>query len=111
MIKHNNIEGKNKSNEIIQQEKNENQNNIKDNSPLGWLEDNQKTEKIRNENSKNSNNRENSLINNYNNQEDQKINNSEELNKEENIFNNRNLEVSGIQGAFNRRRPFQSIKF
>ena len=111
IIKHNNIEGKNKSNEIIQQEKNENQNNIKDNSPLGWLEDNQKTEKIRNENSKNSNDRENSLINNYNNQEDQKINNSEELNKEENIFNNRNLEVSGIQGAFNRRRPFQSIKF
>ena len=36
---------------------------------------------------------------------------NEELNKKNNIFNDRNLEISGIQGNFNRRRPFQSIKF
>ena len=40
-----------------------------------------------------------------------KVDNNEELNKKDNIFNDRNLEISGIQGNFNRRRPFQSIKF
>ena len=61
----------------------------------------------------NNDNKSNGLSNNLNNnQENAKINN-EELNKKENIniFNDRNLEISGIEGTFNRRRPFQSIKF
>ena len=107
--KSNNIEPKNKIN--IQPEKNENQNKIDDNSPLGWLLDNQKTDKKRND-SLNNDNKSNGLNKNYNNNEDDiKINDEEELNKKENMFNDRNLEVSGIQGTFNRRKPFSSIKF
>lgn len=109
IIKSNNIEPKNKIN--IQPEKNENQNKIDDNSPLGWLLDNQKTDKKRND-SLNNDNKSNGLNKNYNNNEDDiKINDEEELNKKENMFNDRNLEVSGIQGTFNRRKPFSSIKF
>ena len=109
IIKSNNIEPKNKIN--IQPEKNENQNKIDDNSPLGWLLDNQKTDKKRND-SLNNDNKSNGLNKNYNNNEDDiKINDEEELNKKENMFNDRNLEVSGIQGNFNRRKPFSSIKF
>ena len=106
----NSIERKEKPNNIIIENKNEskNQNIIKDNSPLGWLEDDNNIDKIRNERLKNDN-KSNGLSN--NNQENTKVNNSEELNKGESIFNNRNLEISGIQGTFNRRRPFASIKF
>ena len=109
-INSNSIERKEKPNNIIIENKNEsqNQNIIKDNSPLGWLEDDNNIDKIRNERLKNDN-KSNGLSN--NNQENTKVNNSEELNKGESIFNNRNLEISGIQGTFNRRRPFASIKF
>ena len=61
---------------------------------------------------KNDNVNNNGLFNIFNdNNEDKKVNNSEDLNKKDNIYNNKNLEVSGIKGAFNRRKPFSSIKF
>ena len=111
--KANSNEQKDKNKNIISLTKNENQNNkVRDNSPLGWLEDDNNIEKLRNDNL-NNDNKSNGLSNNLNNnQENEKINN-EELNKKENIniFNDRNLEISGIEGTFNRRRPFQSIKF
>ena len=111
--KANNNEQKDKNKNIISLTKNENQNNkVRDNSPLGWLEDDNNIEKLRNDNL-NNDNKSNGFSNNLNNnQENAKINN-EELNKKENIniFNDRNLEISGIEGTFNRRRPFQSIKF
>ena len=101
------IEQKNKENNINIQNKNENLNNNKrDNDPLGWLENDTKNEQ------KNDNVNNNGLFNIFNdNNEDKKVNNSEDLNKKDNIYNNKNLEVSGIKGAFNRRKPFSSIKF
>ena len=112
-IKSNNKEQQDKTKNIISLTKNETQDNkVRDNSPLGWLEDDNNVEKLRN-NHLNNDNKSNGLSNNLNNnQENAKINN-EELNKKENIniFNDRNLEISGIEGTFNRRRPFQSIKF
>lgn len=61
----------------------------------------------------NKDNKSNGLSKNFNNnQEDIKINSNEDLNKKESIFNDRNLEISGIQGNFNRRSPFANkIKF
>ena len=111
IINSNSNEKKNQQNNIVIENKNENKsnNNIKDNSPLGWLEDDNNIDKIRNERLKNDN-KSNGISN--NNQENNKVNNSEELNKKDNnIFNNRNLEIAGIEGTFNRRRPFASIKF
>jgi hypothetical protein len=110
IINSNSIEKKNTPKNIVIENKNENKNlnKIKDNSPLGWLEDDSNIDKIRNERL-NNDNKSNGLSN--NNQENAKINNSEELNKKDNIFNDRNLEISGIQGTFNRRKPFASIKF
>ena len=111
IINSNSNEKKNQQNNIVIENKNENKsnNNIKDNSPLGWLEDDNNIDKIRNERLKNDN-KSNGISN--NNQENNKVNNSEELNKRDNnIFNNRNLEIAGIEGTFNRRRPFASIKF
>jgi len=117
--KQNLIEQNNKINNINSPEKKENQNqnqnkNINENSPLGWLDDFSNIEKKRDD-LFNNDNKSNGLSKNYNNnnnQEDIKINSSEDLNKKESIFNNRNLEISGIQGNFNRRGPFANkIKF
>ena len=112
IIKTNNNEQKEKANNIIPENKSENK-NIKDNSPLGWLEDDTKFEKLKNDNINNNELKSNGLSrkNENSNQEDIKINNSEEINKNDNVFNNRNLEIKGIQGTFNRRKPFSSIKF
>jgi hypothetical protein len=112
IIKTNNNEQKEKANIIIPENKSENK-NIKDNSPLGWLEDDTKFEKLKNDNINNNELKSNGLSrkNENSNQEDIKINNSEEINKNDNVFNNRNLEIKGIQGTFNRRKPFSSIKF
>ena len=111
-IKKSNLEEKNKISNIISKEKEEKpKNNINDNSPLGWLEDNAKIERKRDD-LFNNENKNNDLFGNFDNKkEDIKVDNNEELNKKDNIFNDRNLEISGIQGNFNRRRPFQSIKF
>ena len=112
--KQNLIEQKNKMNNIISEEKNENQNNnINDNSPLGWLDDNSKGQNMRND-QLNNDNKSNGLSKNYNDnkEEDKKVGGAEELSKKDNIFNDRNLEISGIRGNFNRRRPFANkIKF
>ena len=113
--KSNVIEQNNKINNITTQEKSENQNknnNINDNSPLGWLDDFSNIEKKRDD-LFNKDNKSNGLSKNFNNnQEDIKINSNEDLNKKESIFNDRNLEISGIQGNFNRRSPFANkIKF
>ena len=112
IIKTNNNEQKEKANIIIPENKSENK-NIKDNSPLGWLEDDTKFEILKNDNINNNELKSNGLSrkNENSNQEDIKINNSEEINKNDNVFNNRNLEIKGIQGTFNRRKPFSSIKF
>ena len=111
-IKKSNLEEKNKISNIISIEKEEKpKNNINDNSPLGWLEDNAKIERKRDDQFNNEN-KNNDLFGNFENKkEDIKVDNNEEINKKDNIFNDRNLEISGIQGNFNRRRPFQSIKF
>ena len=113
--KSNVIEQNNKINSITTQEKSENQNknnNINDNSPLGWLDDFSNIEKKRDD-LFNKDNKSNGLSKNFNNdQDDIKINSNEDLNKKESIFNDRNLEISGIQGNFNRRSPFANkIKF
>ena len=111
-IKKSNLEEKNKISNIISIEKEEKpKNNINDDSPLGWLEDNAKIERKRDD-LFNNENKNNDLFGNFDNKkEDIKVDNNEEINKKDNIFNDRNLEISGIQGNFNRRRPFQSIKF
>ena len=99
-------------NNIISTEKEEKPKiNINDNSPLGWLEDNAKIERKRDDLFSKENKSKDIFGNLENKKEDIKVDNNDELNKKNNIFNDRNLEISGIQGNFNRRRPFQSIKF
>ena len=111
-IKKSNIEPKNKISNIISTEKEEKPKiNINDNSPLGWLEDNAKIERKRDDLFSKENKSKDIFGNLENKKEDIKVDNNDELNKKNNIFNDRNLEISGIQGNFNRRRPFQSIKF
>ena len=111
-INKNNLEPKNKISNIISTEKEEKPKiNINDNSPLGWLEDNAKIERKRDDLFSKENKSKDIFGNLENKKEDIKVDNNDELNKKNNIFNDRNLEISGIQGNFNRRRPFQSIKF
>ena len=111
-INKNNLEPKNKISNIISTEKEEKPKiNINDNSPLGWLEDNAKIERKRDDLFSKENKSKDIFGNLENRKEDIKVDNNDELNKKNNIFNDRNLEISGIQGNFNRRRPFQSIKF
>ena len=111
-INKNNLEPKNKISNIISAEKEEKPKiNINDNSPLGWLEDNAKIERKRDDLFSKENKSKDIFGNLENKKEDIKVDNNDELNKKNNIFNDRNLEISGIQGNFNRRRPFQSIKF